>query len=70
MLPTPGTKVSMWGNFLMAAFGAAQQSGVLSLIPGQYSGYVLLGAGLLNGILHMSTGNTPVVPVLGAKPGS
>ncbi len=66
MFPTLGTKASMWANFALAAFGGLQQSGLINLIPGPYAPIAMMGMGLLNGILHMSTGNTPIVPLLGA----
>ncbi len=61
MLPTLGTKASMWGNFALSIFGAAQQSGIVNMIPGQYSGYIMLGMGVLNTMLHAATGNAPIV---------
>ncbi len=64
MFPTFGTRASMWLNFGMAAFGALSQSGLVNLIPGPYAPIAMMGMGLLNGILHMSTGNTPIVPLL------
>ncbi len=61
MLPTLGTKASMWFNFAASVFGLAQQSGVVDMIPGQYSGYVMMGMGVLNALAHMGTGNVPIV---------
>ncbi len=61
LLPTLGTKASMWGNFVLSVFGVAQQSHIIDMIPGQYSGYVMLGMGVLNTLLHATTGNAPIV---------
>lgn len=60
MTPTSGTKVAMWLNIFTAVAGAAGYIGAIPGMPPAVSAAALILGGL-NGVLHATTGNAPIV---------
>lgn len=62
MLPTTGTKLSVWANFASALVGAFMTVDYTTVINNpKTSGAIVTGLGFVNMLLHMFTGNAPIV---------